>query len=131
MQIFVPVLLLVMAAVTCGRVVEPVTPPEEDDADGYHSADVVSNALANIAKWPLRTRRFYTAEDGDGDDAEDLSPKDLKEIGDVLGKLDVALEEGKTLDAALDGDEASEYGIGKWAKRIREWAKQIPPAIGG
>uniref|UniRef100_A0A4D5S7W7 Putative conserved secreted protein n=1 Tax=Ixodes scapularis TaxID=6945 RepID=A0A4D5S7W7_IXOSC len=131
MQIFVPVLLLVMAAVACGRVVEPVTAQEEDDADGYHSVDVVGNALGSIGKWPLRTGRFYTAEDGDGDDAEDLSPKDLKEIGAVLGKLAVALEEGKTLDVALDGDDASDYGIGKWANRIRGWAKQIPPAIGG
>ncbi|XP_029844960.2 uncharacterized protein LOC8023067 [Ixodes scapularis] len=131
MQILVPALLLVIAAVAYGRVVEPVTPPKEDDADSYHSVDVVGNALRNIGKWPLRTGRFYTVEDGDGDDAEDFSPMDLKEIGALLGKLDVALEEGKTLDAALDGDEALEYGIGKWAKRIRNWAKQIPPAIGG
>uniref|UniRef100_V5HPU4 Putative secreted protein n=1 Tax=Ixodes ricinus TaxID=34613 RepID=V5HPU4_IXORI len=131
MQIFVPVLLLAIAAVSYGRVVEPVTAPEEDGVDSYHGMDVVGVALENINKWPLRRGRFYTAEDGDGDDAEDFSPKDLREMDAVLEKLAVALEEGKTLDAALDGDEASEYGIGKWAKRIRGWAKQIPPVVVG
>ncbi|KAM7302170.1 hypothetical protein ISCGN_017687 [Ixodes scapularis] len=131
MQIFVPVLLLAIAAVAYGRVAEPVNVPEEDGIDSYRWKKTVGIALEKIGKWLQRRGRFYTAEDGDGDDAEDLSPKDLKEIGAVLGKLAVALEEGKTLDVALDGDDASEYGIGKWAKRIRGWAKQVPPAIGG
>lgn len=133
MQIFVPVLLLAIAAVAHGRVAEPVTAPEEvsDGIDSYRWKKPVGVALEKLGKWLQRRGRFYTAEDGDGDDAEDLSPKDLKEIGAVLENLAVALEEGKTLDATLDGDEASEYGIGKWAKRIRGWAKQIPPALGG
>ncbi|KAM7302167.1 hypothetical protein ISCGN_017684 [Ixodes scapularis] len=131
MQIFVPVLLLAVAAVAYGRVAEPVTAAEEDGIDSYRLKKPVGATLGKIRKWLQRRGRFHTAEDGDGDDDEDISPKDLREIGGVLGKLSVAFEEGKTLDAALDGDEALEYGIGKWAKRIRGWAKQIPPAMGG
>ncbi|CAN7975355.1 unnamed protein product [Ixodes persulcatus] len=131
MQIFVPVLLLAIAAVAYGRVVEPVTAPEEDGIDSYRWKKPVRAALEKIGKWLQGRGQFYTAEDGDGDDAEDFSPKDLKEIGAVLEKLAVALEEGKTLDATLDVDEASEYGIGKWGKRIRGWAKKIPPAVVG
>ncbi|CAN7997963.1 unnamed protein product [Ixodes pacificus] len=131
MQIFVPVLLLAIAAVAYGRVAEPVTAPEEDDVDSYRWKKPVGVALEKIGKWLQRRGRFYTAEDGDGDDTEDLTPKDLKEIGAVLEKLAATLEEDNTLDAALDGIDASEYGIGKWAKRIRGWAKQIPPAVVG
>uniref|UniRef100_V5IC88 Putative secreted protein n=1 Tax=Ixodes ricinus TaxID=34613 RepID=V5IC88_IXORI len=131
MQIFVPVLLLAIAAVAYGRVAEPVPSPEEDGIDSYRWKKPVGVALEKIGKWLQRRGRFYTAEDGDGDDDEDLSPKDLKEIGAVLAKLAVALEKGKTLDATFDDDEASEYGIGKWAKRIRGWAKKIPPVVVG
>uniref|UniRef100_A0A4D5S342 Putative conserved secreted protein n=1 Tax=Ixodes scapularis TaxID=6945 RepID=A0A4D5S342_IXOSC len=131
MQIFAPVLILYIAAVTYGRVPEPVYVPEEDGLNTFRGKKPVGMALEKIGKWLQRRGGFFPAEDGDGNDAEDFSPKDLKEIGAVLGKLAVALEEGNTLDAALDGDEASEYGIGKWAKRIRGWAKQVPPAIGG
>uniref|UniRef100_A0A0K8RND1 Putative secreted protein n=1 Tax=Ixodes ricinus TaxID=34613 RepID=A0A0K8RND1_IXORI len=94
MQIFVPVLLLAIAAVAYGRVAEPVTSPEEDGIDSYRWKKPVGVALEKIGKWLQRRGRFYTAEDGDGDDNEDLSPKDLKEIGAVLEKLAVALEEG-------------------------------------
>ncbi|KAG0421389.1 hypothetical protein HPB47_002707 [Ixodes persulcatus] len=118
MQIFRPVLLLAIVAVAYG-------------IDSYRWKKPVGVALEKLGKWLQRRGRFYTAEDGDGEGAEDLSPKGLKEIGAVLEKLAVALEEGKTLDSKLDGDEASEYGIGKWAKRIRGWAKQMPPAFGG
>ncbi|CAN8021799.1 unnamed protein product [Ixodes persulcatus] len=132
MQIFGPVLLLAIVAVASFYTFsEPVTAPDEDGIDSYRWKKPVGVALEKLGKWLQQRGRFYTAEDGDGDDPEDLSPKDLKEIGAVLGKLAVALEEGKTVDTELDGDEASEYGIGKWAKRIRGWAKQIPPAFGG
>ncbi|CAN7944831.1 unnamed protein product, partial [Ixodes hexagonus] len=102
-----------------------------DAVDSYRWKRPVGVFLEKVGRWLQRTGRFYTTEDDDEADAEDFSTKDLKEIGAELQKLAVAIENGEALDAALDDDDATEYGIGKWAKRIRGWAKKIPPIVTG